>query len=123
MQPDQWPKYRYLVLELWKPTDPALSNRVSSQRDLCRGQIFNSLYEHLKAEYLVNHGKREDDLAQSERDKLFQGAFDAHSTLLKNLGATPPSFEEIRTLATPKVGDASVDTSAGQDAWASDPNS
>jgi len=122
MQPDQWPKYRYLTLELWKPSDPELSARVVSQRDLCRGQIFNSLYEHLKSEYLVNHGVREDDLTQPERDKLFQEAFNAHTTLLKHLGATLPSFEEMRALATPQVGDASVDSSAAQDLWESDPD-
>lgn len=122
MQPDQWPKYRYLVLELWKPSDPALSARVILQRNLCRGQIFNSLYLHLKDEYLVAQGVREDDLTQARRDKLFKEAFDAHTTLLKHLGATLPSFEEMRALATPKVGDASVDSSAAEDLWVSDQN-
>ena len=122
MQPDQWPKYRYLVLELWKPSDLELSARVTSQRNLCRGQIFNSLYEHLKSEYLVDQGAREDDLTQPQRDKLLQDAFDAHTTLLKNLGASLPSFKEMRALATPKVGDASVDSSAVEDLWASDPD-
>lgn len=122
MQPDQWPKYRYLILELWKPSDPALSARVILQRNLCRGQIFNSLYLHLKDEYLVAQGVREDDLTQARRDKLFKEAFDAHTTLLKHLGATLPSFEEMRALATPKVGDASVDSSAAEDLWVSDQN-
>jgi hypothetical protein len=122
MQPDQWPKYRYLVLELWKPSDPALSARVTSQRNLCRGQIFNSLYLHLKDEFLVAQGVREDDLTQAQRGKLFKEAFDAHTTMLKHLGAALPSFEEMRGLATPTVGDASVDSSAAQDSWASDQN-
>jgi len=125
MQPDQWPKYRYLILELWKPTDVELAARVAAQRDLCRGQVFNWLYERLKTEFLANHLKREEYLTFEEREQLYQSAYEAQTTLLRNLGWEKnalPKFEEMQQLAAPKAGNANLDGNVTQDPWAAPDN-
>lgn len=86
MQPDQWPKYRYMMLELWRPLSPALQSVVGRERDLARSQVFTSLVSRRKDEYLRNEMKREEDLSDRERDRFKAQAHEAMRVLLNNLG-------------------------------------
>ena len=38
MKPDEWPKYRYVLLELWRPNDATVEEVRKTERDLCRRQ-------------------------------------------------------------------------------------
>lgn len=50
MQPAEWPKYRYLLLELWMPTAPELKKVVEYDRASARSEVAQSLYRRrLKA--------------------------------------------------------------------------
>lgn len=111
MQPDQWPKYRVLILELWRPTDADLVARVSTQRDLCRGQIFNSLFDKLKTAFLTTNLKREEQLMLAETKSLYETTYKTILTLLTTLGwnkADLPSLEGFKALATPTVGSSTA---------------
>lgn len=44
LQPAEWPKYRYLLLELWKPTAPELQAVVDEDRTRARAAVAQSLY-------------------------------------------------------------------------------
>ncbi|NDC37985.1 MAG: hypothetical protein EBZ48_08025 [Proteobacteria bacterium] len=112
MQPDQWPKYRYMMLELWKPEDAVLKDVVNSERNKCRGQIFNSLQRRLEAAYLKTHLRRPEDLTSEETNAFVEGTFAAMKTLLNNLGwnvSQIPKKKEMIELAKPEVGGASPD--------------
>jgi hypothetical protein len=48
MQPDEWPRYRYLILEIWRPTEKILAAKVASERDALRLQIQDLQYKKLE---------------------------------------------------------------------------
>lgn len=45
LQPAEWPKYRYLLLELWKPTEPELKKWVEADRRLLRSSVAKLFYK------------------------------------------------------------------------------
>lgn len=121
MQPDQWPKYRYMMLELWRPTDPVLEDVVANERSKCRGQIFISLQRRLEAAFLKAHLRRPEDLTSEEKNKFVEETFVAIKSLLNNLGwnvSQIPKKKEMMELAKPEVGGASPDRDdeGGEDA-------
>jgi hypothetical protein len=44
LQPAEWPKYRYLLLELWKPSNEKLRAMVDADRANARAAVAHSLY-------------------------------------------------------------------------------
>lgn len=66
MQPDQWPKIRYLLLELWKPKNQEMQKHISSLVVLCRKQIFIGLFERLKNQLASSLNLPVDELAEAD---------------------------------------------------------
>lgn len=87
MQPDQWPKYKYLTLEIWTPSNTQLRQTVLKEIDTCREQAFSSLYNAYKTLYCRENSKLEDHLDPEERKKIFDHALSDYSNFLKNLGS------------------------------------
>jgi len=83
MQPDQWPKYKYLILEIWRPKDSNLAESLSEERKKCRGQIFTGLYESYRDNHLREKTRNEEDLDSEERKEIFDGAYGAFSGFLR----------------------------------------
>ncbi|BEV13185.1 hypothetical protein ATDW_36810 (plasmid) [Asticcacaulis sp. DW145] len=113
MQPDQWPKYRYMMLELWRPQNEHLQAVVTASRDICRAQVFKSLVGRRKDEFTRNEVKREEDLTPAERATFVTQAYEAVRTLLNNLGwktAEIPSKKTFEGLSTEpaEIGPAAV---------------
>lgn len=48
MQPDEWPRYRYLILEIWRPTDKILAGKLAIERDALRSQLQELQYKRLE---------------------------------------------------------------------------
>lgn len=86
MKPDEWPKYRYLLLELWRGTDPTIDEVVREERDVCRQQAFSSLYDKKTKDYCLGHQKNESDLVKAEWDTIFAATYESFDAFLKNLG-------------------------------------
>lgn len=98
MQPDQWPKYKYLLLEIWKPDFPDFAHIISRERTKCRHQIFKSLYENYRSDYAKKHMKHEDDIDKSEQKQIIDETYASFEGFLK-LVATPkdiPGKQEMR---------------------------
>ena len=55
LQPAEWPKYRYLLLELWKPATPELQVVVDEDRARSRSAVAQSLYRRRLASYCEEH--------------------------------------------------------------------
>lgn len=86
MKPDEWPKYRYLLLELWRPTDLVIDEVRKGERDTCRRQAFDSLHSSRVKELCVELRKNEQELTSPEWEEVFQKSYLAFDALLKNLG-------------------------------------
>ncbi|MDB9344935.1 DNA sulfur modification protein DndB [Nodularia spumigena CS-586/05] len=85
MQPDQWTKYKYLILEIWHPTNEFLENTINEEREKCREQIFSALYNLYKSEYCKENSKFEDNLDEDEKNIIFNKTFAAYNMFLKNV--------------------------------------
>jgi DNA-sulfur modification-associated len=87
MQPDQWAKYKYLFLEIWKPTDNRLNELVVLERGKCRRQIFSALHDTYKKTYCKDGAKLEETLTKEELSGIFSRSFTAYSGFLKTVDA------------------------------------
>lgn len=86
MKPDEWPKYRYLLLELWS----SAAGEVKAARDkellTCRVQVFSALYKRNMDEKCSELSKKIDDLSPVEVGAVASRTFSAINGLLSNLG-------------------------------------
>lgn len=122
MQPDQWPKYRYMMLELWKPSDPSLVAIVAYQRDLARGQVFQALLERKKDEFLKSEARREENLTADDRKTFVTETYTAIRSLLNNLGtplAEVPTKDAFVKLSLGPTDSQDVDPIDVEEVWAS----
>ncbi len=87
MQPDQWPKYRYLLLEIWHPTHPALQSVLAEELSECRAEVFAALHDHYETAFCRENQKAKDELSKEERKAIFAQAFDTYLGLIRNIGA------------------------------------
>lgn len=69
MQPDEWPKYRYLILELWKTKNPALASKIVEELKLLRAEIADKVYDAEVRRYCEESGKLVTALAGVELEE------------------------------------------------------
>jgi hypothetical protein len=100
MQPDQWTKYKYLLLEIWKPTNESLRNIINEEREQCREQIFSALYNSYKATYCRDNSKLEENLDPIEFEKIFEQSLTAYNGFLKNVGAEKLEEQKMKEAAS-----------------------
>ncbi|MFU2511579.1 hypothetical protein [Pseudoalteromonas sp. ASV78] len=85
MQPDLWPKYRYLLLELWKPKSTEMQKVIDRELDECRNQVFIELYEDGLKQFCKAKLIHESDLGKEGREQIFDESFASYKGFLKNL--------------------------------------
>jgi hypothetical protein len=120
MQPDQWPKYKYLILEIWRGQDSALASNISSERSKCRHQVFNSLVEDVMKETAEAANKRVDDLTPDEIKGVIAKAYETYREFIRKLGWNASEVPTKATLlSTPE--DASA-TAVTDETWGSAPD-
>ncbi len=100
MQPDQWTKYKYLFLEIWKPKHPKLNENVVKERQKCREQIYAALHNYYKTLYCQEHSKLEENLDKDELKNIFNQAFSVYSNFLKNLGAEGLNEQDMKVASS-----------------------
>ena len=74
LQPAEWPKYRYLILELWKPTAPELQGVVDTDRARARASVAQALYRRRVSDYCEEHRKDEVDLTKDIKAEILARA-------------------------------------------------
>lgn len=109
MQPDQWPVYRAILLEIWTPNDSALSEFIFSEREICRAQVFESVHKSYRLDFCRENSRPEDSLTAEEKREVLDAAFAAQIGLLKNLGVTDlpnkSAMKELVDAAPPSDND------------------
>jgi hypothetical protein len=70
LQPAEWPKYRYLLLELWKPTAPQLQAIVSEDLTNARAAVAQSLYRRRLAAHCEENRIDEADLTKGVKTEI-----------------------------------------------------
>lgn len=115
MQPDQWPKYRYLLLEIWHPSQPELLTAVNKERRLCQGEVFSALHDHYETGYCRENAKLKDELTTAERSTIFDQAYGPYSMLLQNLGADALDRQEMNEAVSRVPASAATDPDESSD--------
>lgn len=115
MQPDQWPKYRYLLLEIWKPTHEALAHVVATERGECRDEVFSALHDHYETSYCRENAKLKDELDRQERTAIFNQTFEPYNSLLRNLGAEQLDRKAMREAVSNVPAAAATDPDIEED--------
>ncbi len=122
MQPDQWPKYKYLFLEIWRPDAETIKDKVAEERDLCRNQIFTSLYETYRKGYLLDKLRHEEDLTSEERKQILDDTYEAFKALLKTLNwnvAEIPDSKMMSERTSQPIDNAEEATENSEETWSS----
>jgi hypothetical protein len=114
MQPDQWAKYKYLMIELWNPSHDVLRKSIQEERFKCRKQIFSALHNTYKATYCKDNAKLEDNLERSEKNDIFQRAFSSYSGFLKPINAAQLDEIEMKK-AISEVSATEANETASED--------
>jgi len=119
MQPAQWPKYKYLLLELWRGAGTELEASLSRQRDIARQQIFNSLEKEYQKEFSERNMKRLDTLTPSEVTTIRDQAYEAFGKFLRNLGwkASEVPNKKMLIEAAVQTDDASEAPVVADEGW------
>jgi len=86
MSPDEWPKYKYLLLEIWKVSDDDFELLLEQERVLCRGQIMKALFDRGIRAYSKEHSVHIDDIDGDTKNEIFESSFDNFKEMLKKLG-------------------------------------
>ena len=66
MKPDEWPKYRYLMLELWKSKNSLINSIVAKERLICRKQVHAALINRLRDQTCADRNCTIDVLEEKE---------------------------------------------------------
>lgn len=118
MQPDQWPKYKYLLLEIWKPDDKDLVKSISAERQICRMAVFRDLYYANQSSFLQESRKAEAELNKGDRQLIFDKSFNAYIGLMKNLGLSLPfTKSELREVLNGGSNVAPADPASTDTSW------
>jgi hypothetical protein len=86
MKPDEWPKYRYLNLELWQSTEPVVESTRTEVLELCRKQAFQNLFSRQVKRFCQTEQRHQDDLSSEDRKKLLGRTMGIYDSFLKSLG-------------------------------------
>lgn len=67
MQPDEWPKYRYLLLETWKSQNSDVATKISEELKKLKSEIADKVFDSEIKRYLAESGKLVAALTDQER--------------------------------------------------------
>lgn len=104
LKPDEWAKFRYVLLELWNPSDGGLASYVQQHRRQLRLTACRAFETHELDQEARRHGKLVTAIPAEEQGKIVRQAMHIYCNALSHLGVqvTPQSLgteEELREAA------------------------
>jgi len=115
MQPAQWPKYKYLILEIWRATGTDLEKYLTAEREKSRRQIFASLEYEYQKDFLTRNFKREENLTAADRSEITNAAYEAFKKFLRNVGWLATEVPSKRALEEVSVVEDAAEAPAVED--------
>lgn len=85
MKPDEWPKYRYLILELWNSDVPDIQKLIDADVLEARKAVVRSAYKRALAAYCNNNAVLEQNVGASERVAVLEQEVANYGQLLEQL--------------------------------------
>lgn len=85
MKPDEWPKYRYVILELWHPQDAKLREIVEDDRDLCRASVLRAAYRRGLINFCAEQQTVEQNVSVDDKRAVLATVVNNFEQFLKNI--------------------------------------
>lgn len=102
LQPAEWPKYRYLLLELWKPAAAELKAVVEGDRTRARSAVAHSLYRRRLAAYCQDNRVDESSLTAEVKAEILAKAKAMYEEFLTAIAGKKVSLDKSQfELSTP----------------------
>jgi hypothetical protein len=95
MKPEQFPKYRYLLIELWTPIDPSLKGYVLREKQKCRAQIMIAHVRKCRELFIRDNRILEENLTRANHKEIQQNAAESYKSLIKCFGDRAASIEGL----------------------------
>lgn len=110
LQPAEWPKYRYLLLEVWKPSAPALKALTDEDRARARAGVAQSLFRRRLAAYCLENRVEEADLTKEVKAEVLAKSKTMYEEFLSALiGKKAVLDKSLFELSTPVTAVAATD--------------
>lgn len=111
LQPAEWPKYRYLLLELWKPTSPEVCQVIDEDRTKARVAVAQSLVRRRLAAFCEENRVSDADLSAEKKTEIRDKAKSMYEEFLsgvigRKITLPPALFELTLPGAMGNVSDA-----------------
>jgi hypothetical protein len=94
LQPAEWPKFRYVLLELWTPCSQELNKLVQGDLAKCRVMVAKGLLTRRVRAYCDQHAVEPEHLTKAVADKLMKEAKRDMETFLQQLRGTATTLDE-----------------------------
>ena len=92
LKPDEWPRFRYVFLELWRPSEARLANLIKGYRVQSRQEVLNAFYRLKVKIYCKEKGIEENRISEAAGNKLKKDAkIQFEAALVELIGPLPES--------------------------------
>jgi hypothetical protein len=87
LKPDEWPRFRYIFLELWRPENKELAKLIAKYRDQCRVDVLKSFIRQKLKAYARAEAIEETQIKEATRGKLSREASSQYEAAISALPA------------------------------------
>jgi hypothetical protein len=102
LKPDEWPRFRYIFLELWRPQNEALGEIIRKYRDQCRVDVLKAFIRQKLKAYARSESIEETMIKDNTRAKLSKEATLQFENALSSL---PAGLSEEEKLSLRALGE------------------
>ncbi|MBB3182292.1 DNA sulfur modification protein DndB [Variovorax sp. Sphag1AA] len=112
LQPAEWPKYRYLLLELWKPSAPELRTVVDEDKARARSAVAQSLYRRRLVTYCQDNRIDEASLTTEVKVEILAKVKSMYEDFLSAISGRKTGLDKSLFELSAPVAEATADDSA-----------
>ena len=95
LKPDEWPRFRYICLELWRPQNEVLGEIIKKYRDQCRVDVLKAYIRQKLKAYARSESIEETQIKESVRTRLSKEATQQYESALSGLPALLSEAEKL----------------------------
>jgi hypothetical protein len=93
LKPDEWPRFRYILLELWRPAEPRLSTLIQKYRLESRLEVVHAFYRQKVKIFCKDKGIEEKQMTDTQDARLKKDAKAQFEAALIELVTKLPEVE------------------------------
>ena len=110
LRPEEWNKFRYILLELWHTSNPSLQEIINGYISICRFEVAKSYYHRQLSEYCHEKGIDITDITANQKAKFLKSSLKGYRDALSDLTAVSDgewssiTDKLTKDLLTPEAG-------------------